>query len=318
VLGPDGGRKAMLGRLGPEAGDAMDEFLRLALDHERTGLPGLAGFLAELDGVELTVKRDLNTSRDEVRVMTVHGAKGLEAPVVILADTCAAPNGRHDPALLMLDVAEGGQTLQVPVWATRKGDDPQPVAARRQTHRDEAQEEYNRLLYVAMTRAGDRLYVTGFHGTREPSATSWYMMIKAALAPSLVEEPADDGVGTVLRRRSGVAVTDDEARSDGSSEAELPAWLKTPAPAETPRRPPLRPSGAATAADADDAVLDRAGTPDSATVDTSGNWAWRSRLVTARARSLPAFTRAWAAGITLKLKSTMPPATSFREGAVPL
>ena len=261
VLGPDGGRKAMLGRLGPEAGDAMDEFLRLALDHERTGLPGLAGFLAELDGVELTVKRDLNASRDEVRVMTVHGAKGLEAPVVILADTCAAPNARHDPALLMMDVAEGGRTLTVPVWATRKGDDPQPVSALRQAHRDAAQEEYNRLLYVAMTRAGDRLYVTGFHGAREPAATSWYMMIKAALAPSLVEEPADDGVGTVLRRRSGVAVPDDQAKSGGASEADLPAWLTTPAPAETPRRPPLRPSGAATAADAGDSGFDRAGTP---------------------------------------------------------
>ena len=264
VLGPDGGRKAMLGRLGPEAGDAMDEFLRLALDHERTGLPGLAGFLAELDGVELTVKRDLNASRDEVRVMTVHGAKGLEAPVVILADTCAAPNARHDPALLMMKVAEGGRTLTVPVWATRKGDDPQPVAALRQAHRDTAQEEYNRLLYVAMTRAGDRLYVTGFHGAREPAATSWYMMIKAALAPSLAEEPADDGAGTVLRRRSGVAVPDDQRKVDGSSEVERPAWLTTDAPAETPRRPPLRPSGAATAADADDAMPDRASAPASA------------------------------------------------------
>ena len=261
VLGPDGGRRAMLGRLGPEAGDAMDEFLRLALDHERTGLPGLAGFLAVLDGAELTVKRDLETSRDEVRVMTVHGAKGLEAPVVILADTCASPNARHDPCLLMMDVAEGGRRLTVPVWAPRKDDDPQPVAALRQAHRDAAQEEYNRLLYVAMTRARDRLYVAGFHGTREPAATSWYAMIRAALAPSLVEEPADDGVGAVLRRRSGVAKADAVNEPPAPPEVALPAWLTTPAPPEPPRRPPLRPSGAATAADAAPEGRGEAGAP---------------------------------------------------------
>ncbi|MBE7219637.1 MAG: double-strand break repair helicase AddA, partial [Caulobacteraceae bacterium] len=116
LLGPDGGRRAMLARLGQEAGDAVDEFVALALAHERDGPPSLTRFLAGLEGRSLSVKRDMEASGDAVRVMTVHAAKGLEAKIVFLPDTCGAPAGRHDPALFGL--AEGGRPLLA--WSPKR------------------------------------------------------------------------------------------------------------------------------------------------------------------------------------------------------
>ena len=99
VLGAERGRRRFLARLGHEANDALDEFLNLALDYERRETPSLQGFIAWLRSARTDVKRDMEISRDEVRVMTVHGAKGLEAPIVVLADTTTPPAGpRAAPA----------------------------------------------------------------------------------------------------------------------------------------------------------------------------------------------------------------------------
>src|SRR5438552_16008017 len=93
LLGADGGRRAFLARLGAEANDALDEFLNLALAYENRETPSLQGFVAWLRTASAEVKRDLEIARDEVRVMTVHGAKGLEAPIVVLADRTTLPAG---------------------------------------------------------------------------------------------------------------------------------------------------------------------------------------------------------------------------------
>jgi ATP-dependent helicase/nuclease subunit A len=90
LLGADGGRRDLEARLGPEAGDALDEFLSLAMAHEESAAPSLAAFLNDLAGVEYSIKRDMETGADAVRVMTVHAAKGLEAKIVFLPDTCGA------------------------------------------------------------------------------------------------------------------------------------------------------------------------------------------------------------------------------------
>ena len=100
LLGPGGARRRFLARLGHEANDALDEFLNLALDYERRETPSLQGFLAWLRQARAEVKRDMEIARDEVRVMTVHGAKGLEALIVILADTMTPPAGPRHPRLL--------------------------------------------------------------------------------------------------------------------------------------------------------------------------------------------------------------------------
>ncbi len=78
----------MLTRLGPEAAEAIDEFLDLALAYDRDAAPSLQGFVKQLRAGDVEIKRDMEQERDEVRIMTVHGAKGLQAPIVFLPDTC--------------------------------------------------------------------------------------------------------------------------------------------------------------------------------------------------------------------------------------
>jgi ATP-dependent helicase/nuclease subunit A len=243
VLGPDGGRRRMLGRLGPEAGDAMDEFLRLALDREQRDIPALAPFLAELAAADLTVKRDMEAERDQVRVMTVHGAKGLEAPVVFLADTCTAPDGKHDPKIFLLSDPATGRS--VPAWSPKQACDPTAVALARGIVQKAARDEYDRLLYVAMTRAKDRLVIAGFEGRKKRPDRCWYDMVRSTLAPLMAEVDAPDSEGKVLRlARAGIPPLPAEAPREPRPEPPLPDWARRPAPAEPAPAPILRPSSA--------------------------------------------------------------------------
>ena len=133
LLGAEQGRRKFLSRLGHEAADALDEFLNLALDYERSETPSLQGFVAWLRAAQAEVKRDMEMVRDEVRVMTVHGAKGLEAPIVILADTTTPPQGWHPPRLLHLppDKAVPGAAGGM-IWAGSKDNDVGPMAQARE------------------------------------------------------------------------------------------------------------------------------------------------------------------------------------------
>ncbi|WP_020175127.1 double-strand break repair helicase AddA [Methyloferula stellata] len=251
LLSEDNGRRDMEARLGPEACDAMDEFLRLALLHETEPAPSLSLFLDGLEKIDLTVKRDMETSADAVRVMTVHAAKGLEAKIVFLPDTCGAPGSHHDPKLFALRGADDDTIL---AWSPRKAEDCTAVAVARQHARDTAEEEYRRLLYVALTRAEERLYIAGFHGARAPQPECWYGMIKAALESDLEPFPAFwNREETLLRRFSPgtrpvpppVALA---AKHDAAPA--LPDCLRAPVAYEAAPRPPLRPSSALAAADA--------------------------------------------------------------------
>ncbi|MFL5030224.1 MAG: double-strand break repair helicase AddA [Xanthobacteraceae bacterium] len=199
VLGPGGGRARMLKRLGAEAADALDEFLNLALDYEARETPSLQGFVAWLRATTTEVKRDMEIARDEVRVMTVHGAKGLEAPVVILADTTTNPAGPRPPRLLAMPAAGSPDTPDRIVWAGAKETDVPPVAAARTRAVRAAEEEDRRLLYVAMTRAADRLIVCGATGQRKRPDGCWYDLVRDALEPIAVTEPAESGDEPVLR-----------------------------------------------------------------------------------------------------------------------
>ncbi|WP_414642776.1 double-strand break repair helicase AddA [Bradyrhizobium sp.] len=247
LLGGDQGRARILRRLGHEANDALDEFLELAMSYERKAPASLQGFMAWLRAADTEVKRDMEISRDEVRVMTVHGAKGLEAPVVIMADTTTSPSDTQRLRLIHLLQGNGGKAV---VWAGRKAEDPPCVAEARDAMLEETEHEYRRLLYVAMTRAADRLIVAGcMPGNRNSvRADSWYDLIKRGLANSgldLQEIPAGDGVVKSYRR------AEDATRETGivldagaSTPPSLPEWLYTPAaPAQT-IDPRLRPSDA--------------------------------------------------------------------------
>ena len=146
--------------------------------------PSLQGFLAWLRAADAVVKRDMEIDRDEVRVMTVHGAKGLEAPVVILADTTTPPAGPHGPRLL--DVPQPRAAPDAPpclVWAgpARRTMSRRSPTARARARQD-AEDEHRRLLYVAMTRAAERLIVCGCQGVSHRPAGCWYDLVTNGLA----------------------------------------------------------------------------------------------------------------------------------------
>jgi ATP-dependent helicase/nuclease subunit A len=245
LLGGDGGRARILRRLGHEANDALDEFLELALNYERKAPASLQGFIAWLRAADTEVKRDMEISRDEVRVMTVHGAKGLEASVVFLADTTTSPSDIQRLRLIQLPAPNGREVV---VWAGKKADDPKPVAAARAAMLAETEDEYRRLLYVAMTRAADRLIVGGCQpGNRNGIRDfCWYDLIKKGLSRSgLVDKiiETDDGKVTRFSRAEDVADAVGAAIATTVAREELPAWLSAPV-AEEAATDLLRPSGA--------------------------------------------------------------------------
>ena len=190
VLGARGGRAALLGRLGPESGDAIEEFLALALAYGRAHPPSLQGFLHWVQDGRAEIKRDFEQGRDEARIMTVHGAKGLEAPVVFLPDTMRKPRGRDPLVWLEEERADGGvgrvEGLLFPGRASRE--DPLTREARAQA-REAQEEEYRRLLYVAMTRAEDRLYVCGWQGRDTPPDDCWYALVRSGMESLKGVEP---------------------------------------------------------------------------------------------------------------------------------
>lgn len=202
VLGRERGRAAMLARLGPEAADALDEMLALARSYESLEAPSLAGFLAFLRRGGAEAKRDMEAGRDEVRVMTVHGAKGLEAPYVLLADTTSGPMTRRSAGLLRVELPDG---RRVALHAPAKKGDTSAMAAARQSGDDAQQDEYRRLLYVALTRAETALVLCGADGARQRPADCWYDLVRSALEPEALEVPASGFAGTVLRWRAGAA-----------------------------------------------------------------------------------------------------------------
>ncbi len=250
LLGGDGGRQRILKRLGLEATDALDEFLELALGHERKAPASLQGFMAWLRAADTEVKRDMEISRDEVRVMTVHGAKGLEAPVVFLVDTTTSPSDTQRLRLIHLPQGNGAPGAHgAVIWAGRKAEDPAAVVRARAAMIQDTEDEYRRLLYVAMTRAADRLIVGGcMPGNRNAAREfCWYDLIVKGLERSglhLQEQETPNGKVKRYSRPGDTAATFVPVPSSAAAPIVLPDWLRGSAPAEDFASHLLRPSGA--------------------------------------------------------------------------
>jgi ATP-dependent helicase/nuclease subunit A len=249
LLGGDGGRGRILRRLGHEANDALDEFLELALAYERRAPASLQGFMAWLRAADTEVKRDMEISRDEVRVMTVHGAKGLEAAVVFLVDTTSSPSDTQRLRLIQLPQQGGGEVV---VWAGRKAEDAAAVAAGRTAMLADTEDEYRRLLYVAMTRAADRLIIGGCMpgNMNNVRKLCWYDLIARGLAGSGLEEHSvetpEGRVKRYARAPDDAAPSEAAAPSSGASPAiALPSWLRNSVAAEPAADHRLRPSDSA-------------------------------------------------------------------------
>ncbi|TIO09013.1 double-strand break repair helicase AddA [Mesorhizobium sp.] len=264
ALARDGLRKKMIARLGPEAGDILDEFLSFCLAEERTGLPGLESFLSTLENAGPEIKREMDQTRDEVRVMTVHAAKGLEAPVVFLVDGGSAPfSDQHLPRLMPFDGS--GEHWGGKGYLWRSASDVANGFSRAASvrARELADDEYRRLLYVGMTRAEDRLIVCGYHGKRAPNAGTWHSIVSRALvgAPESAER-RHPATGEAVHRfhvtkLPPVAQAAAEEAAQTQQFAPLPETLFQPLPPFEDLPRPLSPSGASALIDeAKEAVID--------------------------------------------------------------
>ncbi len=243
LLARDNGEmhRRLLTRLGAEAADPIDELLGLALDYDAQEPPSLQGFLTWITAADHEIKRDMDQGRDEVRIMTVHGAKGLEAPIVFLPDTCS--HGRAQGALL--DVATPESPVRgIQLWPVKGTSDLPVVVAAKALAKERDLKERNRLLYVALTRPRDRLYVAGFVNKKEPAEGCWYRLIERALGPSLAEIELPDG-RQIRRRVSVQAAPHETPKNHGAMHQErtnLPDWALRPAPREARTSVPLAPS----------------------------------------------------------------------------
>ena len=252
ILGAEGGRRAMLERLGAEAADPIDEFLALTLAYEREHVPSLQGFLHWLVSGDIEVKRDFGErQRDEIRILTVHGAKGLEAPVVFVPDTMQLPDA--NVPMLWTEAAE------LPLWCPRANLMPPRYADERAILRRRQLQEYRRLLYVALTRAQDRLYVCGWQSRRPPREPpeTWYTLCRAGwdgimtrfafdTTPLLGPRAGWSGEGMRLTAAQTARPVRDREPAPARTGVPLPGWVDLPPPAEPdPPRPlfPSRPSG---------------------------------------------------------------------------
>ncbi len=257
LSGPLRGRARLLARLGSEARDAIDAVLDQALAFEAANPPSLQGFIAWIDSDDLEIKRDPDAPLDAVRLMTVHGAKGLQAPIVILADATRRRSGEREAPLLM--GFDNGPPLPL-FLASRKGlSGPLAEAIEAETHA--AAREHCRLLYVALTRAEDMLFIGGALPARsdEPHEESWYAAVAAALdgldAKRLFASGWDEGETLEYRSGEAVPAMAKDALLQPRSALTLPGWVTTPAPAEARPPRPLSPSALA----ADDVAAPPAG-----------------------------------------------------------
>jgi ATP-dependent helicase/nuclease subunit A len=216
------------------------------LNYERKAPASLQGFLAWLRSADTEVKRDMEISRDEVRVMTVHGAKGLEAPVVIMVDTTSSPADTQRLRLIQLPCGDGGE---VTVWAGKKADDPAAVATAREAMLEDTEDEYRRLLYVAMTRAADRLIVAGIKPGNAKTIRDlcWYDLADKGLTASGLQEEILETIDGPIRRYTHPedgAPTGGTVVTAASVPPVTPSWLRTPLPPPVAGPDLLRPSDA--------------------------------------------------------------------------
>lgn len=263
VLTRHGGRQRLVGRLGREAEDGIDAFLAEALNYERTDVPSLTGFLAWMQTGKVEVKRRLDQGARAVRVMTVHGAKGLEAPIVILPDC-----GDRRPRDRGLILRPGGGAA---VWRVPKDESPPELAEELTIRARKEEEEQARLLYVAMTRAESWLIVAAA-GDAGEGAKSWHGLIRDAMIRAGAAERSPEGAqwtfGEGLRLTFGDWPPPDrsQARDNDGANPTLPVWLTQPAaPAMTlpaPVSPTSLPGAKALPGEAglDEAAAKRRGT----------------------------------------------------------
>ena len=234
------GRRKLLGRLGPEAEDGIDALLSQALAYERSSVDSLTGFLVWMETDELEIKRQPDSAGDQIRVMTVHGAKGLESPIVIVPDAAK----RRVPRLKPIAATQEG----IPLWRGSSADAPAALERIDEQERAAQREERNRLLYVALTRAKQWLVIAAAGEVGKEPDESWHGQVRQGLEQAeswegAVRDDLPDGLGERIESGDWThrgAEAGDSA--DGAAQS-LPEIFREAAPRPEPPATPISPSG---------------------------------------------------------------------------
>ena len=250
LVGPWKARGKLVARLGREANDPIDELLNAALQFSGSHTPSLQGFIRWFDSGDGELKREAEGGGDFVRVMTVHGSKGLQAPIVILADACGDPDASMPRGLELVEQTLGVDGKTIPLPALTKDERVGRIAEAAEAAKAAEREEHWRLLYVAMTRAEEALFIGGALGKREDELApdSWY----ARLAPLAGEDRIEDPIwGTRAEWGELPPPVESRTQTDLELPMVLPDWA-TRAIGPEPRPPrPLAPSSGAEDVSAD-------------------------------------------------------------------
>lgn len=256
---PVSGRRALHARLGFDFHDAVDEMLNSCLHYEQSHTPSLQKFVDWFTRGDAEIKREQDQQNaDQVRIMTVHASKGLQAPIVFMPDTVKKLHDHNKGRVRLLwppeheDAADdrGDDRLTVPLWSPRDEFSPKKYEAKRQLAAEKQEQEYRRLLYVALTRAEDRLYICGYQGVRAPRSDCWYRLVEQAF-PTEAEAtpflPDENGEMTYIRRFAHAQeVAPAPARAAKKSietpRDKLPDWAMARPEAEPDPPAPLAPS----------------------------------------------------------------------------
>jgi ATP-dependent helicase/nuclease subunit A len=244
LSGKIAGRRKLQARLGSEILVPVEELLNLAMQYQQEGGASLQGFLEWFERGGGEIKREgLAQSRD-VRVMTVHGAKGLEAPVVILADIAADPEKAGDWNR-GIDIPMDGDN-HLPLLPVSKGERGERLDEIAEKAKQRDLHEHYRLLYVAMTRAAEHLILAGSLGKRSKGETaeySWYNALEAGMKALGCEWDADPLWGATMRYAAEGAFKREKPKDVAPTAVDTaPGWMFMTAPAEEVPPRPLAPS----------------------------------------------------------------------------
>ncbi|WP_019219233.1 double-strand break repair helicase AddA [Bartonella florencae] len=256
ILNNDKGRQKILARLGVEANDVLDAFMDYTLTIQKTGLLGLQAFLETLSANDPEIKREFDQNHEEIRIMTVHAAKGLEAAVVFLVDPGSAIwHPQHAPHLLKVPSSHAQDCdQQAFIWRPNAKFETPPSKQALSSLKERAEEEYRRLLYVGMTRAEDRLFVCGYSGEKT-SPHTWLQLVKNALKPHAVaiKGPAEDIAAWryCITSSSSASINQELPHTACQTPPSLPTFFSHKVPTEPTLPKPLKPSVASLSIETD-------------------------------------------------------------------
>ncbi len=233
ILSKMNGRKKYYERMGEEAEDGINEFINLSLIFEQEHIPTLQYFIEWITSDDVEIKRELEQGKNNmVRIMTVHGSKGLQAPIVILPDTTKIPQNKRSADILWDD--------DIFVYPPSGNDYNALCDKLNEQKKEKMMEEYRRLMYVAVTRAEDRMIFCGFRKKNKPSEDSWYNLFKNSFT-KIATFDENNKIWSFSNKQE-MPVDKKQINAVFDAQEKIPDFMYISAPAESPLSKPLTPS----------------------------------------------------------------------------